>query len=62
MAVLVWTALAGAAPSKGYVNVGQAQQQQQLKRYAVMVCPYGTCPSRIYAGVRRVGWIANHRR
>jgi hypothetical protein len=52
VAALAWPALAAAAaPSEGHVNFGQAKSQ--LKRYAVMVCPYGTCPSRIYGCKRR---------
>lgn len=51
VAALAWPALAAPAPSKGHVNFEQAKRQ--LKRYAVMVCPYGTCPSRIYTCERR---------
>jgi hypothetical protein len=51
MALLPWPMPANAAQATNYVHFGDAKRQ--LTRYAVMVCPDGTCPSRVYGCNRR---------
>jgi hypothetical protein len=46
LAIAVLPASALAAQPGGYVHFGQAKRE--LRRYAVMVCPHGTCPSRVH--------------